>query len=221
VINEKLANKIKIRWEKCPTAGSHLYPTRWHVSEENMMNRFKTFLKDIDLYNKVIIDYGCGGGYLGRYLFENWNIKKYIAFDIAERSVGRTNEQLEEYKNKKVILLEKNHNMDFVKYKPDIFCSFACIIHFPTQIYLNTFLKNVNNCKAMYLVLEIRNTNKGTVFWKKPYKNFKAGNRACITEPDYISKHLTNYFLYKKTDHNKHKTNCQILYYKCLKKGDK
>ena len=218
MVNKALAEKMKHRWNTCCSAGSHLFPTGWHKSEENMIARFEKYLNEIDFDNKTIIDYGCGGGYLGRYLFGNYNINRYIAFDISERSVLRTEENLQRYINKEVIIIEEDHDIRFVNYNPDVFCCFACIIHFPTQLYLDIFLENVNKCEAEYLILEIRDMHRGTAFKEIPYKTFKDGNRACITESCYLTDRLTNYILYEKTDSNKHPTNCQVLYFKKEKK---
>ena len=215
--NKNAIKMAKEKWEKSPPGWSHLIPTKHHISEENMINRFKRLLKDIELNNKIIIDYGCGGGYLGRYLLENHDIKKYIAFDIALRSIKRTKEQLDKYEKTEIILIE-NHDIKFKKYNPDIFCSFACIIHFPTQIYLNTFLNNVNESNAEYLILEIRNTGKGTIFRKNPYKTSKDQVLACITEPGYIEEKLNNYKLFYASDPKEKSTDCQLIYFRKINK---
>ena len=213
--NNYMLEKIKKRWENCFPAGAHLYPLKWHKSEKQMLKRFERLLANLNLDNKTIIDYGCGGGYLGKYLLENKTIKKYIAFDIADRSVKRAKEQLVKYKNTEIkVLPENNHNIEFKNYKPDVFCCFACIIHFPTKEYLNNFLTRVNNCEAEYLILEIRNKNIGTIFKKNIYKTFKDGNQACITDENYVSVKLNNYKLYDKTDNKAHLSRCQILYFK-------
>ena len=202
---------VKQAWENMSDTGAHRKATKYFGSEKKMMDRFKRLLTDkIDVTDKVIIDYGCGGGYLGKHL-EKFNIKYYYAFDIAEKSINRAKENV------------KTMNASFIRtsvipalkeFNPDIFCSFACIIHFPTKNYLNGFLKTVNACEAEYLVLEIRDKGIGTKFRDNTYKTYQDLVNACYTNEEYVSKKLGSYKLIEKTDPKKAKTNCQILWYK-------
>jgi SAM-dependent methyltransferase len=203
-------NIVKQAWENMSDTGAHLRPTKYFESEEKMKERFKRLLTDkIDVDGKTIIDYGCGGGYLGKHL-EGFKIKQYIAFDIAEKSIKRA---MENVKIRNSAFLRANVIPKIKDFKPDIFCSFACMIHFPTKDYLDDFLNTVNESGAKHLVLEIRNTGKGTKFREEPYKTYKDLIHACITEESYISKKLNNYKLTEKTDPKTAKTNCQILWY--------
>jgi SAM-dependent methyltransferase len=211
-----LENKIIDRWENCCPEGAHLYPFDWHKSEKSMFKRYKQLVTDkININDCIIIDYGCGGGYLGRWLLENFNIKQYVAYDIAKRSIERAKEQLKNYENtyfKQVIL---NQIPNFYKKNPDIFISLACIIHFPTKNYLDKFLNKVNNCGAKFLVLEIRDKGIGLKFRENIYETFLDGNQACYSPENYISGKLDNYELTKKAD--KRPTKCEILYYRSKK----
>jgi tRNA A22 N-methylase len=213
MIDEKLENKIINRWETCDPAGAHLYPLKWHKSEKSMFNRYKQLItNEINVDNATIIDYGCGGGYLGKYLLENFNIKKYIAYDIAKRSIERAREQLNNYENSYFQQVILNKIPNFYKKNPDIFISLACIIHFPIKKYLDKFLNKVNNSTAKFLILEIRDKNVGLKFRENIYKTFLDGNQACYTPEKYISNELKNYELIGKKGNRP--TNCEILYYR-------
>jgi len=205
-----LEQLMKREWENVSPRIAHIQ----FNDEDRFSLRFKTLVTDkINLKNKIIIDYGCGGGVAGKYFLDNFNIKKYIGYDIAERSLNSAKKRLKKYKNTKFYLIA-DHDIKFKQEKSDVFCSFSCLMHFPDELYLKRFLKNVNECNAEIVILEIRNKNIGTVFKKQPYKNFDDLIKACITNPEYISKNLTNYILYEKTNQNTAPTNCQILYYK-------
>jgi SAM-dependent methyltransferase len=186
---------------------------------EEMQERFKNIFSDINLNNKIILDYGCGGALLGDYLFNNFRIKKYIAYDVAERSIKIANERLKNFENKELNLV-KEHTWKFKDKKPNIIVCLACMIHFPTQTYLNNFLSECNNSDASYLILEIRNKNIGTKFQVKPYKDRPSVLQACITTSEYVSNKLTNYKLIYEQNNNLTKTNCQILKYKINKKHE-
>lgn len=207
-----LGQKMALAWAGVPPRGCHLGISG---EEKSMLERFKIILTGIKKKGKIVIDYGCGGAILGKYLLENCKIKKYIGYDLAEKSIKKANERLKEFDNKEIRFVE-THDVDFAKDKPDIICCLACIIHFPNQNYLDRYLQRFNESGAEYLILEIRNKDIGTKFQENVYGNFEKIIHACITEPKYLQEKLTNYEMYKNTDNKTSPTNCQILYFKRL-----
>jgi SAM-dependent methyltransferase len=122
------------------------------ITDQTIEN-YKRYLFEADLKDKTVIDYGCGGGYLGRYLFEEKGIKKYIGFDICDNSVKHAKENLKEF-NAKIYKVEDY--IDFTKYKADVLISFECIQHFPNKQYVDRWLKTVNESGCEELVLQYR-----------------------------------------------------------------
>jgi len=207
-----ISRTVKKRWENCHPAGAHLYPVNWHKSEKNMFKRYKRLITDqVDVNNKSILDWGCGGGYLGKYLLSKFKIKKYIAIDIAERSLDRAKEQLQKYRNIEFILTSIDNIKECMVEGESIFISLACIFHFPTKEYFNTFLVNINKSNINIVILEIRDKNKGTIFRKNIYKTHMDANHACLTNEYYVNGYLTNYSLSKII---KGKKGSKTLYYR-------
>lgn len=212
-----LAEKMKKVWETTVTRNAHL---GLDGEREDMLKRYEALVTSrINVNNKTIIDFGCGGGLLGVHLLNNFKVKKYIAYDLATRSLKIAMENLREFNNTEFNYISR-YVWDFAEKKPDIIICLAVIIHFPTQVYLDNFLKTCNESGAKKLVLEIRDTGKGNVFQKNPYASVKQTILACNTNEKYVSSKLTEYSLIDKTDATKAPTNCQVLWYE-KKKANK
>jgi len=205
-----LTEKMKNIWENTGTRNAHL---GLDGEAEEMFARYKALVADkLSVKNKIIIDFGCGGGLLGKYLLENFSIKKYIAYDLSERSLKIAKGNTKNYENKEFNYLEK-HVWNFSEKKPDIIICLAVMIHFPTQIYLDNFLKTCDESGAKKLVLEIRDIGKGNIFQRDPYATIKQTILTCGTNEPYVTSKLANYKLIEKTDASIAPTNCQVLWY--------
>lgn len=189
---------IKRAWEK------RVGPETAHLKEGKFLkiaalnDQFRKGLQDIDLEDKVIFDYGCGGGFLGLYLLSrDVPIKKYIGVDITDRALGATREHLTDY--------IKMGKVETVKIDPmgipdlsifrggiDIFTCFNVIQHFPNQEYFDYFFDKLNNSKIQNIVLNYREGAK-TVFQEEPYKTTHEINMASYTTKEDIWKKLDNY----------------------------
>ena len=204
----KLAAKMKNVWENIKPRSAHLGISG---EKEIMFARYKALITDkIKVNNKTIIDFGCGGGLLGLYLLQTYKPAEYIGYDLAERSLANAKINLINYENALLIEL-KEHRFNFALHNPDIIVCLACIIHFPTQLYLNNFLIECNQSKAKKLILEIRDAGSGTKFNKTPYANLDNVYKACFTEETYLSERLTNYNITDKSEISE--TGCQVLWY--------
>lgn len=199
--------KVKSFWETCNTTFAHITAKEWLVSPEYMINSFKFKMGPIDPTGKTIIDYGIGGAYLGIYLFNNFNIKKYIGIDISQRSLDAANKNLLKYLNFELLLSPINFNT----IKADVFVSFATIQHFPNKKYLDDFLSNLNNSNIKEIALQIRyaKTNE----FNNKYKTQEDVMMGCCTNKKYIISILTKYDCILKGKVNKN-SNYQYLYFK-------
>lgn len=181
-------------WNEIAGKGyAHLIPERGRdlKKDSDVLKVYTSqFLNDLEFKGKHLLEYGIGGGFLPLYLFENRRLNKYTGIDIAQRSLNVAKKTLDNYSDKCSFYLAPT---DFSQFKADIFITLACIQHFPSEEYLDTFLKNLNNSKITDIVLQIRN-NKNTLF-NNAYYGKEIGNvgLACQTNPDYISNHLFKY----------------------------
>lgn len=186
-------NNVRKFWETCRANYAHLR-NNWTWDKESYRKTYfeDTFLNHINFENKTVIDYGCGGGYLGIHLFENYGIKKYIGIDIADRSLITTRKNLDGYN------FEAHMTpIDFCVLGADVFITLATMQHFPDEKYLRLFLKNINESEISKVVLHIRH---GENDFNDAYNNPINKGRACMTNSRYISQQLSNYTLISKSE---------------------
>jgi len=153
------------------------------------------FFDHINFKGKVVVDYGCGGGQMGVYLHTYKEIKKYIGIDIAERSIEFSKRNLEEFEHELYVV-----PVDFGKLDADIFMTIACIQHFPSEKFLELFLKNINRSGIRIIILQFRQND--VMRFNDAYDIEGEGDKgtACLTNETYISSRLTNYNLFRKSE---------------------
>lgn len=168
-------------WETSDPKFSHLH-TRLMDDPEN------NFMKFIDFRGKAVLDYGCGSAVLGKTLFDQKNISKYIGVDISKRSLEYSKNTLENYKQ-----VELLHETEYYDNSPrcDIFISRACIQHFPDMEYLDKFLGKIKEIGPKTVMLQIRN-NGSNMCNNKSYDSIKNIVDRCYTTPEYILEKLGN-----------------------------
>jgi SAM-dependent methyltransferase len=147
-------SKTKAFWETCEDTFAHLEIKDWLKSYDDLTKYWDDeFISKLDFVGKTVMDYGIGGGYLGKYLLTDKGLGKYYGVDISERSIEKARENLLDYENS-VKLLNSEENWDACSC--DIFISQACVQHFPGVEYLNQFLKKINTQAPSYIILQIR-----------------------------------------------------------------
>jgi 2-polyprenyl-3-methyl-5-hydroxy-6-metoxy-1,4-benzoquinol methylase len=178
-------------WETCDPVFSHI-EINDYLGDFNTLTKSweNNFIGKYDFNNKVVVDYGIGGGFLGQYLFSTKNIKKYIGFDISARQLAEASNNLN---GLNVDLYNVDDKETFNDLSADIFISQAVIQHFPDEKYLINFLKNINDSNISEVMLQIR-YNKKTMF-RGDYSQKENVRLACQTNSDYILGYLTNYKL--------------------------
>ena len=214
---EKNEKQLKLFWNNCDLHFSHNV-IGGHLSNYSTLTKKweSYFIDKVVFKDKTVLDYGIGGGYLGKYLLDNKKIKYYYGVDISERSIQKTSQILKKYNQKK--LLNTNIFYDDFKDKVDIFISQACIQHFPTEKYLIEFLKQINSLKLDIVILQIAiNMDNTTEFHNKQYNSTSNVVRACYTNEGFLLKYLDNYSIYHKNKKmlNKRKDFLQYLFFKC------
>jgi SAM-dependent methyltransferase len=204
----QIAAKIKDYWDQAGPEAAHITPSK------KMFDHFEELVASkVNTHGKTIVDFGCGGGILGLYLLKYKGAKGYVGYDIAASSIEGAHENLKGYRN--VDLIQSVlPPFNFAEKKPDIFISIACVIHFPDKEYLDDWLSDVNRCGAQDIIIEIRDTKKGTRFDEIPCEGRWQTRLICLTNDTYVTNKLSRYYLASKTDPRKNKINCQILYFK-------
>ena len=179
----------KEKWANVNDILKHLIPEKHLISKEHLRKVFiDNAIRDNDLNNATVIDFGIGGGHLGVLLFEKYGIKKYTGYDIDEKSIKTSKENLKQY-NADFINIDEGYKIKKAKY----FFSLACIQHFIDQEMLDNFLDVLNVSKCDNVILQIRHSDK-TVFGNS-YETQDDIIYSCRTNSGYISDKLTNYEL--------------------------
>lgn len=193
-----MAKEVKKFWETCTPAYAHLSAS---IPESEFAN-YQMATRNIRdfLHGKKVLDYGCGGGYFGKYLFTSCGISEYTGYDIAARSIEQAKVTLSQFSER---IKFHEDSQDFKK-DADVLFSIACIQHFPSKEYFDTFIKNVNESDIGTLVLQIREglINK---FGAKSYDTDSYGDvsRSTILNPHYVTESLDNYeFQYSESANN-------------------
>lgn len=211
----KLAQNLKRFWNLTAPRNAHLGQSG---EAEFLFARYRALVTDrVRCKGKVVVDFGHGGGLLGRHLLADCGAARYVGYDVAERSNQVATENLKEFDNKELVLLTE-HRWDFAAHRPDVFVCLAVMIHFPTKEYLDNFLASVDACGARHLVLEIRDTGRGTVFQANPYSEgcFGMNPRTCLTcdtDAAYVAARLPAYRLTDQTNPADAPTRCQVLWF--------
>lgn len=189
-------SEVKDFWETCVEGFAHLNGTHAIHSEgkRSFLTRLIEEVLSIDFYSKTVLDYGIGRGDLGKFLYENLDIYKYIAMDVAQRSLDASKDFLEKYEQTEFLLADLDFKSLQWSHNIDIFTSFACIQHFPNIDYLDTFLENLNRSSIKDLILQIRDSDRGYFFEDgKPYDSTGHVARRCCVSKEYVSTKLYNY----------------------------
>lgn len=202
-------NKLVDFWDNCDPIFSHINISGYLKSPAELAKSWESnFISEYDFSNKTVIDYGIGGGFLGLYLFQNKNIKKYIGFDISERQLNEAKNNLNGYQTE---LINVENRKPFKAYPADIFVSQAVIQHFPNEKYLIDFLVDLNDSEINEIMLQIRYNSK-TIF-SDDYNKMEGVRLACQTNSKYILNFLTNYNLVNSKKIN-NESNYEFLFFK-------
>jgi len=153
-------------WDDANDNFSHRKLEGYHGSEQTVFEfRRKEFMDKIDWNEKSVLDYGCGGGFMGKQLLEETGISSYIGVDISQKSIDSAIGRLEEYDHPKIWLIKMDHSIgDSLKklvavhvfLDLQIFICLAVIHHFPSAEYFNDFFSALRMIKPETVLLSIR-----------------------------------------------------------------
>jgi len=190
-------------WEqRVGPAAAHLNFDEFHPKK--IMNaEFKKGTFGFNFNNKIITDFGCGGGLFAAWIYKKYNVKKYIGFDIADRSLSFATDKLRDKENYELIKIDTTISKETgfqkaIKMNSDCFICFSVIQHFPDEKYFNNFMNCINNYDNTNLFIQIRAGK--TMFREEPYKTTHDIALACIIDPDLLIQKLSNYELINQTE---------------------
>ena len=101
-----------------------------------------------------VSEYGIGAGLLGEHMLAE-GVAHYAGIDISKRSRASAKARLLARADSTRFSLH-DANVSFASLRPDLFVSQQVIQHFPSQDYLDAFLRRVNGCGASTLMLQSR-----------------------------------------------------------------
>lgn len=171
-------------WEHCRHFYAHL---REHAYVK-CKDIYTRALSLVDLEGKTVIDYGCGGGWTGRMLFDYSKIGKYIGVDIAERSLHFARLHMGQCFGSEFYLAP----VTLSKIKADALVCFSVIQHM-TKPVMHDFLKNLDGSGILILLLHVRYA-ENTQF-NDAYNEGGSIGECCRTNKKYVSEKLKNYTL--------------------------
>lgn len=144
--------------------------------------------------DKVVIDFGCGGGILFDLIKDN--CKQYIGYDISKKVIDFCKKKFEKYKNCEFIEIN-NFNFNFPK--ANIITCFSVIQHQPDIEIVNNMLKKFNESNAEFIFLNIRKSDN-EIFEKNIYQNKESVRLAYQTNSNSIIEKLNNYKIEFESD---------------------
>lgn len=165
-------------------------------------HEWQKFLVHFDWKGKKVLDYGIGGGYLGKTLFEEYGISHYMGVDISNKALDAAKANLAKYNTNDNVELALTP-IQFSAVSPDILVSQQVIQHFPSVDYFKNFLENVDNSNANQVMLHFRASSNGTTYSTNAYSkgHEKDVTFALLADKDFIAQHLKNYkFVWSDTD---------------------
>ena len=178
---ENYATSTKNFWESCDETFAHLEINKW-LENYDELTRYWTerFISKLDFNGKSVVDYGIGGGYLGKFLLDQHGVTHYTGVDISERSIASAEQNLGAHRAKTEFLLS---DRDWPATGADIFISQACIQHFPSVPYFDEFLEKLDKSGFSELMLQIRYSPNTFSLPDRPVYGL-------FTNFDYVSRHL-------------------------------
>lgn len=175
-------------WNECEPEFAHLETKKWLISEDRLRSEYeRNVVWLLDWPGLTVVDYGIGAGFFGRYLLEFKSVNKYIGIDISERSLDAAKQNLMMFPESDIELMLSS-DVDFGTLAADVFVSLACIQHFPSQSYLDSFLSNLDGSGIPRLILQIRHSETTCFLPSNP-------QLACRTNVRYLLNSLSNYSL--------------------------
>ena len=142
---------------------AHVQYNHWLGSEQRLVSSWHkdwllAFSQRHTLSGKRLLDYGIGGGLLGKVLLDSpHQIAHYVGIDISERSLDAARKRLTHagFLPSQFTLLYAPQAFSELWPVPDVLISQAVIQHFPSRAYADAFFGSVEASAIPLLLLQI------------------------------------------------------------------
>lgn len=137
-------------WDKVSPRYAHIDLSK--ELERSLTNFFDRFIRpNISCTNKMILDYGCGGGYFAKWLYSSYSGISYYGYDVSQRSLEAASlKEPRGYYSQSLPLVDV-----------DIIFSLAVIQHMTTEDY-KTFIDFCETSNAKEIFIQFRYSREYT-----------------------------------------------------------
>ena len=145
-------------WETADTSFSHINYKGYLGSEDKLKKGWqREWLHHYNgtLGGATVVEYGIGGGLLGKQLFEDYGIARYIGIDISDRQVANARDRLAGY-NVRFERVDALSASIVSNETPTLVVSQAVIQHFESLSYFKAFARELSLIKAPRVMLQTR-----------------------------------------------------------------
>lgn len=149
-------------WDKCDPEFAHLTLGKRITSEQELYAEWEEHVVPHLRLGGTLVDYGCGGGWLGKFLLKNRLIKRYIGIDFSTRSLEFARKNLRDFG-------DKCRFQDFFRHEPatpqplELTC--LNVLHHVPSIERLLSMRAHLSIHAERLIVTIRDKN-GTTFFQ-------------------------------------------------------
>lgn len=145
-------------WERANPTFSHISYEGYLGSEDALKKKWqREWLHHYNgtLGGATVVEYGIGGGLLGKHLFEDYGIARYIGIDISGRQVANATHRLAGY-NARFERVDALSASIVSNETPTLVVSQAVIQHFESLSYFQAFARQLSLIKAPRVMLQTR-----------------------------------------------------------------
>ena len=199
-------------WETANPAFSHI-SYKGHLGSEDALKK-KWQREWLHHYNgtlggATVVEYGIGGGLLGKHLFEDYGIARYIGIDISDRQVANATRRLAGY-NARIERVDALSASIVSNETPTLVVSQAVIQHFESLSYFQAFARQLSLIKAPRVMLQTRlgetRDNQLGETRANPKFNLKDVQFALLLSTSTLLESLPDYKLVWNSTHPAHKS---------------
>ncbi len=190
---------------------------------EYLTNQYHLVVNNVDVNDKTIIDYGCGGGLFGHFLYSwEYTPEKYIGIDIADRATTEAKLNNICWEEKETIIdiikIDPIELIDFSRFKADIFIMLNVVRFLPNIEYIKLLFNKINKSKIKEVILNFK-ISSADRFRDHPYKTThdigKANRLTMKTVLELLNKYKPNKIK------NQGKNDCFVFFKKNRRKYTK
>lgn len=157
-------------WDTVASEYAHLELGAAFTCEDLWDGWKQAFLGRYDWKGKTVLDVGCGGGWLGRLLYDEYEIRQYVGVDISRRSIDFARRNVPEG------IIVGPLDRERLDHFPDIAVALNVVHHVPSPIGVWDLMSELETAlEAVVLTIRVDGSpthwqpdNPGNAFWTEP-----------------------------------------------------